>query len=127
MIKNCFITGDMWQLPPIYDQIVLDKNHLDGRPDCAASHWDQYFRIFYLTEKMRSNKDAYFSDLCDRVGRGNLTEDDEKYLQSCVKENPSENLNENFKNGKVLIVVTTNAKKDQINQQKLSTLLPTAK
>ena len=30
MSKNCLISGDMWQLPPIYDQIVLDKNHLDG-------------------------------------------------------------------------------------------------
>ena len=44
-----------------------------------------------------------------------------------MKENPSENLNENFKTGKVLIVVTTNARKDQINHQKLSTLLPLAK
>ena len=122
-----FIPGDLWQLPPIMDRIVLDKSRLDGRPDCSVSHWNQYFRIFYLTEKMRSNKDAYFSDLCDRVGRGNITEDDEKYLHSRVRENPSENFNENFKNGKVLIVVTTNPKKDQVNNHKLSTLLPLEK
>ena len=114
----------MWQLPPIYDQIVMDNNHLDGRPDCAPSHWNENFRIFYLTEKMRSQKDPYFSELCDRVGRGNLTNSDEDYLNSRVQSNDSENSNANFKNGKLSIIVTTNAKKDLINHQKLNQLLP---
>ena len=102
----------------------MDNNHLDGRPDCAPSHWNEHFKIFYLTEKMRSQKDPNFSNLCDRVGRGNLTEEDETFLNSRVQFNPSENSNENFKNGKVLIIVTTNLKKDLINHQKLTQLLP---
>ena len=117
----------MWQLPPIYDQIVMDNNHLDGRPDCAPSHWNENFRIFYLTEKMRSQKDPYFSELCDRVGRGNLTKSDEDYLNSRVQSIGSEMSNENFKNGKLSIIVTTNAKKDLINHQKLHQLLPCEK
>ena len=120
-------SGDLWQLPPIYDSLVVDNNNLDGRPDCAPSHWNQHFKIYYLTEKMRSQKDAYFSEVCDRVGRGNLTENDEKYLISRVQTTESENSNENFKTGRLLIVVTTNAKKDLINHKKLIQLLPDEK
>ena len=111
--------GDLWQLPPI-----SDNNKLDGRPEFSPSHWEENFKIFYLTEKMRSQKDSFFSDLCDRVARGNLTESDEKYLQSRVQPNDSENHNEPFKEGRLLIVVTTNKKKDFVNTEKLAKLLP---
>ena len=73
---------------------------------------------------MRSQKDPFFSDLCDRVARGNLTVDDENYLKSRVQPNPSENSNEKFKEGKILIIVTTNPMKDLINLQKLAKLIP---
>ena len=36
---------------------------------------------------MRSQKDPHFSDLCDRVGRGKITDEDEKYLRSRVQTN----------------------------------------
>ena len=103
---------------------MTENNHLDGRPDFSPSHWNENFKIFYLTEKMRSQSDPYFSELCDRVARGKLTENDEKFLQSRVKPNEAEKTNESFKEGKLLIIVTTNAKKDLINQQKLTELLP---
>ena len=61
---------DFRQLPPVLDGYVFEPNHLDGRPDIAPSHWDENFQIFYLTEKMRSEKDNEFSELCDRVGNG---------------------------------------------------------
>ena len=51
------------------------------------------FRIYYLTEKMRSQADPFFSDLCDRVGRGNLTDSDVNYLKSRIRFNNSENEN----------------------------------
>ena len=117
-------SGDLWQLPPIHDHLVTDENNKDGRPDCAPSHWNENFQIYYLTEKMRSQKDPKFSDVCDRVGRGNITNDDEKYLHSRVQSTDLENSNENFKNGSLSIVVTTNQKKDMINKQKLTQLLP---
>ena len=104
--------------------MVTDNSSLDGRPNFSPSHWNKNFRIFYLTEKMRSQADPFFSDLCDRVGRGNLTENDEEYLRSRIKFNDSENANENFKSGKLSIIVTTNSKKDLINHQKLNSLLP---
>ena len=42
------ISGDLWQLPPIYDNLVTDNNHLDGRPEFSPSHWDDNFKIFYM-------------------------------------------------------------------------------
>ena len=73
---------------------------------------------------MRSQKDPCFSELCDRVGRGKQTEDDEKFLKSRIKINPSESLNDSFKDGKLSIIVTTNSKREFINNQKLQELLP---
>ena len=73
---------------------------------------------------MRSQKDPYFSDLSDRVARGKITDEDERYLKSRITSTESENNNENFKQGKVCIIVTTNKKKDLINSQKLEALLP---
>ena len=117
-------SGDLWQLPPIYDNFITDNNCLDGRPDFAPSHWKDNFKIYYLTQKMRSKEDLEFSSLCDRVGRAKITNDDEKFLRSRILKTDIESNNENFKTGKMSIVVTTNMKKDLVNCQKLNQLLP---
>ena len=113
----------MWQLPPIFDNIVMDNNHLDGRPDFSPSHWKENFKIFYLTEKMRSHSDLEFSSLCDRVGRNRITEADELFLKSRIKANPNEKDNESFKTGKLSIIVTTNMKREFVNSEMLSQLI----
>ena len=104
--------------------MVTDNNCLDGRPNCAPSHWNEHFKVYYLTEKMRSQKDPYFSNLCDRVGRGKINTEDEMYLKSRIKFNNSENSNDKFKNGDLSIIVTTNRKRNFVNSKKLSELLP---
>ena len=73
---------------------------------------------------MRSAQDEYFFALCDRVGRGKMNKEDIEFLNSRVTSCPSEFSNDNFKLGKVSIIVTTNAKKDAVNNQKLEELLP---
>ena len=107
--------------------MVTENNHLDGRPDFAPSHWNEHFKIYYLTEKMRSQKDPVFSTLCDRVGKGDINDQDEKFLRSRVQPTNSEKHNDNFKNGNLSMIVTTNKKKDLINKQKLEELLPNVK
>ena len=104
--------------------MVFDRNKLDGRPACAPSHWNENFRIYYLTEKMRCQNDLNFSNLCDRVARGKITDDDEIFFKSRIKSTDSENNNENFKLGKLSIIVTTNPKRDIINSEKLIQLIP---
>ena len=76
---------------------------------------------------MRSQQDPPFSDLCDRIGRGKITEEDIKHLKTMVRNTDSENFNENFKNGNLSIIVTTNRKRNFINSQKLAELLPNEK
>ena len=76
---------------------------------------------------MRSQQDPHFSDLCDRIGRGKITEEDIKHLKTMVRNTDSENFNENFKNGSLSIIVTTNRKRNFINSQKLAELLPNEK
>ena len=76
---------------------------------------------------MRSQGDIYFSELCDRVARGKMNAEDQKYLKSRVQPTESEQNNENFKNGKLSIIVTVNKKRNLINCQKLEKLLPTEK
>ena len=122
-----FYSGDMWQLPPIYDNFVMDKCTIDGRLDCAPSHWKKNFSIYYLTEKMRSIEDPAFSALCDRVARGKINEDDKSYLKSRIKDTKSETNNENFKNGNILYIVTTNKKRNFVNNKKMNELLPNAR
>ena len=74
--------GDFRQLPPVRDQFVYEKNHLDGRPSLSPSHWDDNFKIYYLTDKMRNQKDSVFAELCDRVGNGTYTKNDLLYLEA---------------------------------------------
>ena len=98
--KSCIVTGDMWQLPPVKDRYIFSHAKLDQRPECAPSHWDDNFTIYYLTEKMRSKGDDKFGEVCDHIGRGELTLDDEEYLQTLVRKSPNENDNEMFRGGK---------------------------
>ena len=76
---------------------------------------------------MRSKEDSEFSSICDRVGRAKLTKEDEEFLISRIQKTDIEDNNENFKTGKISIVVTTNLKKDLVNSQKLNQLLPNEK
>ena len=92
--RSVVAIGDLWQLPPIYDSIIMDNNNLDGRPDCAPSHFKENFKIYYLTEKMRNQEDEQFSFLCDRVGRGQISKEDEIYLNSRIKKTENEMSNE---------------------------------
>ena len=73
---------------------------------------------------MRSQKDPYFSSMCDRVGRGKINEEDDNYLRSRIQPTESEKYNENCKNGKLSIIVTTNKKRHLVNSQKLAELIP---
>ena len=76
---------------------------------------------------MRSAQDQEFSNLCDRVGINEITDEDEKWFKSRILPTESENDNEKFKSGAFSIIVTTNTKRDLINRDKLETLIPNEK
>ena len=124
---NDNVSGDLFQLQPIYDSIVLDNSGVDGRIEHAPSHFKENFKIYFLEEKMRSAEDAEFSHLCDRVAKGEITTADEEYLKSRVQDTPSEQDNEMYKLGKLSTIVTTNKKRESVNEEKLELLLPGVK
>ena len=97
---------------------------MDGRPDCAPSQWDNHVKTFHLTEKVRSNTDPEFGDVCDRIAIGKITKEDEVYLKNLVRKSANENKNELFKTGQMSIIVTTNKKRERINNEKIQQLLP---
>lgn len=75
----------------------MDNNNLDGRLNSAPNHWKNNFKIYYMEEKMRSQADPNFSSLCDRVCRGTITENDEKFLRSRIQFSQTESDNEILK------------------------------
>ena len=77
---------------------------------------------------MRCPDDLPFAQLCDRVGINKITTEDVSYFESRIvtEDIPEELDNENFKNGTVSIIVTTNEDREAINLAKLRALLPMA-
>ena len=121
-------TGDFGQLPPVGDQMIWKPGNLDGRPMISTNFWDEHFSIYFLTEKMRT-KDENFAEICDKIRKGEIDDEVENFLKSRVIETeiPSETNNDNFKDGKLSIIVPTNKKREQINNEKLLKLLPNEK
>ena len=118
------VTGDFGQLPPVSDKIIWASSNIDGRPMMSINHWDENFKIFFLTEKMRT-ADMEFSEICDKVRKGFIDSDVETFLKSRViqVETLSETSNDSFKYGKLSIIVPSNKKREEINREKLEQLL----
>ena len=121
--RSCIASGDWFQLPPVKNDYIFKNNRQDGRPACAPSHWNENYRIYFLTEKVRSQSDPKFGEVCDRIGRDEITQEDELYLNNLVRVCPHDDDNDLFKTGKHAIIVTTNDQRQQINDEKITKLL----
>ena len=116
-------TGDFGQLPPVGQQMAWATSFLDNRIEISPKHWDEHFKIFYLTTKMRS-QDEEFSDVCDDVRKGICDEKVTEYLKNHVGTCPSEDDNQKYASGQFSIIVTNNKAREAINNEKLEKLLP---
>ena len=119
-------TGDFGQLPPVKQRFVWETSYLDNRLEISPNYWEDHFKIYYLTQKMRSQDDKY-SDISDEVRKGNCDETVTEYLRNHVGSCPSENDNEMYALGKFCIIVTSNPKRESINYEKLEKLIPNKK
>ena len=117
----CF--GDFGQLPPVGNQMIWGNCNTDSRPEVAPNLWDDNFKIYYLTTKMRS-RDEKYSEVCDQVRRGELTPDVVEYLKAREIPCPSEDNLEKYQQGKMSIIVTKNVDRQRINFEKLHSLIP---
>ena len=118
-------TGDFGQLPPVGQRMIWESSYLDNRLGICPNYWDEYFNIYFLTEKMRS-QDQEYSIICDKVRKGLCDEDVTQYMSRHVRHCPSEDLNEKYQSGEFCIIVTTNKSRNRINDAKLAKLLPSA-
>lgn len=116
-------TGDFGQLPPVGQRLIWETSYLDSRIDISPNHWNDYFKIYYLTEKMRS-QDEEFSIICDQVRKGICDDTVDEYFQRHVGTCPSQDDNEKYAGGGLSIIVTTNSAREKINMDKLEKLLP---
>ena len=119
-------TGDFGQLPPVAQKMIWETTYMDNRLDISPNYWDEYFRIYYLTEKMRS-QDQEYSDICDKVRKGICDESVIRYMESHIGKCPSEDSNDSYQTGKFCTIVKTNKAREKINQDKLEELLPKQK
>ena len=116
-------TGDFGQLPPVLQKFVWETSSLDNRLGISPNHWHDHFKIYYLTQKMRSQDNEY-SDISDEVRKGNCDDNVTEYLRNHVGSCPSENDNEKYASGKFCIIVIGNDKREAINYEKLEKLIP---
>ena len=73
--------------------MIFEKSDLDGRPSIAPCHWNENFKMYYLTQKMRCREDVAFAEICDRVGKGMITNEDEMFFKSRIIDTPDEDIN----------------------------------
>ena len=119
-------TGDFGQLPPVGENMIWHNSQLDGRPELAPNHWDVNFTICYLKEKMRS-QDPQFSQICDKIRQGICDKEVNEYCMDRVKSCPNEDDNDSYAKGKLSIIVTGNAEREDVNLGKIWRLCPSHK
>ena len=119
-----FVLGDFFQLPPVLDRYCFQNSTLRGRCETISkNHYEENVSSYVLTEKMRSQEDSTFGDLCDNIANESLSKNDLKLLQSrCDIPCPGETNHDNFKNGKLMILCLENSRIEEINDLYLNNL-----
>ena len=93
--------------------MIWEVSWLDNRLEMCPNHWDDNFRIYYLSEKMRS-QDSEFSENCDLVRKGIFDEKVTKYMEEHVRNCQNEDDNDMYAKVELLMIVTTNLARDTI-------------
>merc|ERR1711872_92592 len=94
---NVIATGDFHQLPPVGDVWIFNRTSIRGRCNAIATNiWKVYFKMYKLTEHVRSEG---VQAICD-------TEDN----------------NDWYKDGKQIMITPTHDTKDRFNEKELRNL-----
>ena len=94
---------------------------LRGRcENLSKNHYRENVTSYELTQKIRSQEDSKFGDLCDSIANETLTREDYMLLESrCDIDCPIENIHENFKNGNLMVLCLENSRIDELNEKYL--------
>jgi len=92
----------------------------ENRCDATAPNkWKLHFKMYDLTEKMRSLEDPPFSDMCDRIATNTITDEDAATLRDRIIECPEEYSNDEYKKGDLAIRLRDKLTRERINSEKL--------
>merc|ERR1712033_63396 len=100
---NVIATGDFHQLPLVGDQWIFNQTRIRGRCNATATNiWRVYFKMYKLTEHVRSEGDQEYSLLQEQIAIGKVSQEmyeklNEKQLRNLIgemilfpaKDNPS--------------------------------------
>ena len=78
---HVLLVGDLFQLRPVGDSWIFANRSGDYSP-LAANLWQEFFKMFELTEIMRQKDDAPFAEILNRIREGRQTEKDISVLNS---------------------------------------------
>ena len=118
---DMILLGDFFQLPPVLDRYIFMNSTLRGRCESLSkNHYRDNVTSYTLNEKIRSQEDSKFGDLCDAIANETLKREDYMLLESrCRADCPIEEIHENFKNGNLMVLCLENSRIDELNEKYL--------
>jgi hypothetical protein len=121
---NVIATGDFHQLQPIGDQWIFNRTRIRGRCNATATNiWRVYFKMYKLTEHVRSEGDQEYSLLQEQIAIGKVSQEMyEKLIERVQAICDTEDNNDWYKDGKQIMITPTHDTKDRFNENQLTNL-----
>merc|ERR1712002_325040 len=121
---NVIATGDFHQLPPVGDVWIFNRTSIRGRCNAVATNiWKVYFKMYKLTEHVRSEGDQDYSLLQEEIAIGKVSQDMYEKLNERVQAIcDTEDNNDWYKDGKQIMITPTHDTKDRFNEKRLRNL-----
>merc|ERR1712115_396197 len=116
--------GDFHQLQPIGDQWIFNQTRIRGRCNATATNiWRVYFKMYKLTEHVRSEGDQEYSLLQEQIAIGQVSQEMyEKLIERVQAICDTEDNNDWYKDGKQIMITPTHDKKNRFNEKQLTNL-----
>merc|ERR1712115_118003 len=121
---NVIATGDFHQLQPIGDPWIFNRTTIRGRCNGTATNiWKVYFKMYKLTEHVRSEGDQEYSLLQEQIAIGQVSQEMyEKLIKRVQAICDTEDNNDWYKDGKQIMITPTHDTKDRFNEKQLTNL-----
>merc|ERR1712002_1159877 len=121
---NVIATDDFNQLPPVLDQWIFNRTSIRGRCNATATNiWRVYFKMYKLTEHVRSEGDQEYSLLQEQIAIGKVSQEMyEKLIKRVQAICDTEDNNDWYKDDKQIMITPTHETKDRFNEKQLTNL-----
>merc|ERR1712177_82892 len=109
---------------PIGDVWIFNQTRIRRRCNATATNiWKVYFKMYKLTEHVRSEGDQEYSLLQEQIAIGKVSQDMYEKLNERVRAIcDTEDNNDWYKDGKQIMITPTHDTKDRFNEKQLTNL-----